>query len=42
MYKYYPKADLERHNRTINRLDKYEEIRYPNLGLDRRDDGMVG
>jgi HEPN domain len=34
MYKaYYPKADLERHNRTINRLDKYEEIRYPNPAL---------
>jgi hypothetical protein len=34
MYKaYYPKADLERHNRIINRLDKYEEIRYPNPAL---------
>ncbi len=26
-------ADLERHNKTINRLDKYEDIRYPNPDL---------
>jgi hypothetical protein len=26
-------ADLERHNKTIKRLDKHEDIRYPNPGL---------
>jgi hypothetical protein len=26
-------ADLERHNKTINRLDKHEDIRYPNPAL---------
>jgi HEPN domain-containing protein len=29
----HPDADLSRHNRTINRLDKYEEIRYPDPAL---------
>jgi len=29
----HPKADLERHNKTINRLDKFEDIRYPNPAL---------
>jgi hypothetical protein len=29
----HPEAELERHNRTINRLDKHEEIRYPNPDL---------
>jgi hypothetical protein len=28
----YPDAGLERHDGTINRLDKHEEIRYPNSG----------
>jgi hypothetical protein len=26
----HPEAELERHNKTINRLDKHEDIRYPN------------
>jgi hypothetical protein len=25
----HPEAELERHNRTINELDKHKEIRYP-------------
>ena len=29
----HPEAELECHNKTINRLDKHEEIRYPNPGL---------
>jgi hypothetical protein len=29
----HPEADLERHNKTINRLNKHEEIRYPNPRL---------
>ena len=29
----HPEAELERHNKTINRLDKHEEIRYPNSSL---------
>lgn len=29
----HPKVDLERHNKTINRLDKFEDIRYPNPAL---------
>jgi len=29
----HPDVDLERHNKTINRLDKYEDIRYPNPAL---------
>ena len=29
----HPEAQLERHNKTINRLDRHEEIRYPNPGL---------
>jgi hypothetical protein len=29
----HPEARLERHNKTINRLDKHEEIRYPNPSL---------
>src|ERR1700676_4356954 len=29
----HPEAELERHNKTINRLDKHEEIRYPNPSL---------
>jgi hypothetical protein len=29
----YPAADLSRHDRTINRLDKYEDIRYPDPSL---------
>ena len=35
-------ADLERHTKTINRLDKYEDIRYPNHGFYWRVHGMVG
>ena len=29
----HPEAPLERHNKTINRLNRHEEIRYPNPGL---------
>jgi hypothetical protein len=29
----YQKGNLERHNGTINSLNKYEEIRYPNSRL---------
>jgi hypothetical protein len=32
-YKDHPEAELERHNKTINRLDKHEDIRYPNPNL---------
>jgi hypothetical protein len=28
----HPKADLKCHDKTINGLDKFEEIRYPNPG----------
>jgi hypothetical protein len=30
---HHTESDLERHNKTINRLDKYEDIRYPNPDL---------
>jgi hypothetical protein len=29
----HPEAELERHNKTINKLDKHEDIRYPNPNL---------
>ena len=29
----HPEAELERHSKTIKRLDKHEEIRYPNTGM---------
>jgi hypothetical protein len=29
----YPVVDLSRHDRTINRLDKFEDIRYPDPSL---------
>jgi hypothetical protein len=31
---HHAEADLERHNKTVSRLDKYEDIRYPNPDLD--------